>query len=127
MKILLVEDHDGLAKISCDLLRQKYGHEVEHAHSGEAALACVAKSVPEVVLLDLNLPDMHGYGLAERLRQMPELANTVLVALTGFGLTGDPERSAAVGIDAHFRKPMDFSELPNIRRRPAGQPEPRQG
>ena len=117
MKILLVEDHDGLAKISCDLLRQKFGHEVEHASSGEAALECVAKSVPEIILLDLNLPDMHGYGLAERLRQMPKLANTVLVALTGFGLTGDPERSAAVGIDAHYRKPMDFSELPDIQRR----------
>lgn len=124
MKILLVEDHDGLAKISCDLLREKFGHEVEHANCGEAALACAAKSVPEIVLLDLNLPDMHGYGLAERLRQKPEFANTILIALTGYGLTGDPERSAAVGIDAHFRKPMDFSELPKIQRRQAGMGDP---
>ena len=87
------------------------------ASSAAAALECAAKSIPDIVLIDLNLPDMHGYGLAERLRQKPEFANTILIALTGFGLTGDPERSAAVGIDAHFRKPMDFSELPNIRRR----------
>jgi CheY-like chemotaxis protein len=117
MKILLVEDHDGLAQVSCDLLRDRYGHDVEHAKSGQAALECAGKSVFDVVLIDLNLPDMHGYRLAERLREKPEFANTILVALTGYGLTGDAERSSAVGIDAHYRKPMDFSELPQIRRR----------
>jgi CheY-like chemotaxis protein len=122
MKILLVEDHPGLAKISCHLLRDIHGHDVEHVTTGEAALAALAKSVPDMVLLDLSLPDMHGYRVAEQLRKQPHFDRTILVALTGFGITGDAERSAAVGIDAHFRKPMDFNVLPEIRRSSSASP-----
>lgn len=128
MKVLLVEDHPGLAKISCDLLRDVHGHDVRHAATGSEALEVSRKFDPDVVLLDLNLPDMHGYRLAEQLRTRPEFDRTVLVALTGFGITGDPKQSAAVGIDAHYRKPMNFEELEGIKRsrppfelpRPAG-------
>jgi len=116
MKVLLVEDHLGLAKASCDLLRH-HGHEVHHAANGADALTLAAATSPEIVLLDLNLPDMHGYRLAERLRQLPDGDQTILVALTGFGLTGDETQSLAAGLDAHFRKPMDFGELPHLRRR----------
>lgn len=116
MKVLLVEDHAGLAKASCELLRH-HGHEVHHASTGADALALAAEISPEMVLLDLNLPDMHGYRLAESLRQMPDGDRPILVALTGFGLTGDEAKSLAAGIDAHFRKPMDFRELTNLKRR----------
>jgi CheY-like chemotaxis protein len=119
-KVLLVEDHPGLAKVSCDLLR-RYGHEVHHALNGEAALAAAAAISPDIVLLDLALPDMHGYKLAESLRRLPGGDRPILVALTGFGLTGDEAQSLAAGIDAHFRKPMDFGELTRLQRR-AGRP-----
>lgn len=116
MKILLVEDHDRMAKISCDLLKMKYGHEVEHVSTGCAALEALRKSVPDLVLLDLSLPDMHGYKLAEQIRANRDLDQVILVALTGFGITGDEESSKEVGIDAHYRKPMDFGELAGIKR-----------
>lgn len=116
MKVLLVEDHAGMANISCDLLRRRYGHEVEHAATGHAALESLKKNIPDVVLLDLSLPDMHGYGLAEKIRANSDFDRTILVALTGFGLTGNPELSRAAGIDAHYRKPMDFGELTKIKR-----------
>lgn len=116
MKVLLVEDHPGLAKVSCDLLRQVHGHEVEHAANAQAALAAAMKHVPDIVLIDLSLPDMHGYRLAEQLRAQPCFDRTILVALTGYGITGDAERSRAAGLDAHYRKPMDFSELTRIQR-----------
>lgn len=116
MKILLVEDHPGMAQVSCNVLRNIHGHEVEHVTTGQAALAALAKNVPDMILLDLSLPDMHGYRVAEQLRSQRHLDRTAIVALTGYGITGDAERSAAVGIDAHFRKPMDFSVLPEIRR-----------
>jgi two-component system CheB/CheR fusion protein len=117
MKILLVEDHPGLAKVSCQLLRDIQGHEVEHVATGQAALAALAKNVPDMILLDLGLPDMHGYRVAEQLRSQPRFDRVPIVALTGYGITGDAQRSAALGIDAHFRKPMDFSVLSEIKRR----------
>lgn len=119
MKVLLVEDHDGLAKISCDLLRKLHGHEVEHAKTGQAAFEVAMSQVPDLILLDLSLPDMHGYRLAEKIRAERSLDQTILVALTGYGLTGDSEASKLVGIDAHYRKPMDFSELTSIKRLPS--------
>jgi CheY-like chemotaxis protein len=114
LKILLIEDHPGLSEISCSLLRDVYGHEVHHAATGAAALEQAANLTPDIVLLDLNLPDIHGYQLAERLRQLPHLDASVMVALTGFGNVVDPDHAASVGIDAHFRKPMDFDLLEEI-------------
>lgn len=116
MKVLLIEDHPGLAKVSCDLLRQRFGHDVRHVATGQAALATMPEFDPDLVLLDLNLPDGHGYRLAEQIRQLPSGQRAILVALTAFKLTGDAERSRAVGIDAHYRKPMDFAELTQLRR-----------
>jgi CheY-like chemotaxis protein len=114
LKILLIEDHPGLSEISCSLLRDVHGHEVHHAATGRAALEQAAHLTPDVILLDLNLPDIHGYQLAEQLRRLQHLDGSVLVALTGFGNVVDPEQAAAVGIDAYFRKPMDFDLLEEI-------------
>lgn len=116
MKVLLVEDHPTMAKLSADLLQKVHGHDVRIAANGETALTAARQFEPEIVLLDLNLPDMHGYRLAEKLRKEPKFEDTILVALTGFGITGDPEKSAAAGIDAHYRKPMDFAELTHLKR-----------
>ncbi|HEY8993469.1 MAG TPA: response regulator [Lacunisphaera sp.] len=127
MKILLVEDHPGMAQVSCNILRNVHGHEVEHVMTGQAALAILAKKVPDIILLDLSLPDMHGYRLAEYLRSQREFDRVIIVALTGYGITGDAQRSAAAGIDAHFRKPMDFGLLTEIKRPASGTPIPAPG
>lgn len=116
MKILLVEDHPGLAEISCRLLRDLYGHEVRLAPTGGEALAAAGAEVPDLVLIDLNLPDMNGYEIARRLRQDPAFDRTVLVAVSGFGNVVDDDRAKEVGIDAHFRKPMDFDVLDQLKR-----------
>lgn len=114
LKILLIEDHPGLSEISCSLLRDVHGYEVHHAATGREALETAAGLTPDIILLDLNLPDIHGYQLAEQLRQMPHLDRSVMVALTGFGNVVIAEQAAAVGIDAHFRKPMDFDLLEGL-------------
>ena len=69
MKVLLIEDHLGLAKVSCDVLRRKYGHDVRHTATGQAAIEAMPEFDPDLILLDLNLPDGHGYRLAEQIRQ----------------------------------------------------------
>lgn len=117
MKVLLIEDHSALARVSCDLLRDVHGHDVECAHSGAEALACAARFAPDIVLMDLNLPDINGYDLAVRLRARPELKDAVFVALTGFGHGLSIASATDAGIDAQFRKPMDFALLPTIKRR----------
>jgi CheY-like chemotaxis protein len=108
--VLLVEDHPEVAAISKRHLAA-LGYTVEHASTGSMAWSLALKTVPDIVLLDLNLPDMHGYRLAEKMRADRRFDNTILAALTNFGLTGDAARSKAIGIDAHFRKPMDFAQL----------------
>lgn len=118
MKILLVEDHAAVADISCSLLREVHEHEVVHAASGAAALAVMEQTRPDLVLLDINLPDISGYEVATRLRRDPQWQSTILVALTGFGNNVDPSRAKAAGIDAHFRKPMNFELLTTIKRVP---------
>ena len=117
MKILLVEDHAALAEISCNQLREIHGHEVVHAANGKSAIAAMATFRPDLVLLDLNLPDMTGYEIAAYVRANGEWNSVVLVALTGFGSAVDPLKAGKSGIDAHFRKPMDFDSLPHLRRR----------
>jgi CheY-like chemotaxis protein len=69
---------------------------------------------PDVVFLDLGLPDVNGYDVACRLRRIPELSNTLLVAITGYGKPADIERCKAVGIDLHFLKPADPEEIKKV-------------
>jgi len=117
MKILLVEDHLALAEMSCRLLEDVHDHQVEHAATGARALELFPDFDPELVLVDINLPDMDGYDLARRIRQLPGAERTLLVALTGFGNIIDDTSAQAAGFDAHFRKPMNFDLLPSLRRR----------
>ena len=117
MKILLVEDHPALAKMTTSLLSEVHDHHVETVSTGEAALMLASDFHPEIVLSDINLPGMDGYELAKRLRRIPALTRTVLVALTGFGNLIDEKRVGSAGFDTHFRKPMDFDLLPTLKRR----------
>lgn len=122
MKILLVEDHAGLAEISSRLLRELYGHEVRMAATGAEALRAASSAVPDLVLIDLNLPDMSGYDVARSLRADPGFDHTVLVAVTGFGTFVDDEHAKLMGLDAYFRKPMDFEVLDQLKRMPVSLP-----
>ena len=119
MKILLVEDHADLAAISCSQLREIHEHEVVHVTDGKSAIAALKEFRPDLILLDLNLPDMTGYDVAANVRANADWSSVVLVALTGFASDIDPLRAGASGIDAHFRKPMDFDALPYIHRKSA--------
>ena len=117
MKILLVEDHEFLAQITRSQLREIHDHEVAHAFTAAAALELASQAKFDLVLLDLNLPDLNGYSLAAKLRELDGFDDTVIVTLTGIGNHTDPAKAAQSGVDAQFTKPMDFSDLPNIKRK----------
>src|SRR5437868_4253922 len=116
MRILLVEDHKFVAQISCSVLSEIHEHEVEHAATAAHAVDLASKHVFDIILIDLNLPDMNGYKLAAKLRTDPRMNETILVALTGIGGFVDSDAAAASGIDAYYTKPMDFKLLEQIKR-----------
>lgn len=110
LKILLVDDSlDAVAMLG--LLLRKLGYQVEIAHEGEAAQRIAQRFLPDVVLLDIGLPGMDGYQVAQALRRFPGLRHTQLIALTGYGHARDREAALAAGFSQHLVKPLDFSKL----------------
>jgi CheY-like chemotaxis protein len=102
---LVVDDNVDYADGVAMLLRSA-GYEVEVVHTGPEALLAAMEFRPDVVVLDIGLPGMDGYEIAERLRELPESARTVLVAITGYGQDEDRRRSREAGIDHHLVKPV---------------------
>jgi len=108
---ILVVDDNGDAVDSLALLLSLQGHEVRTARDGPAALEVAAVFRPEVVLLDIGLPQMDGYEVANRLRGQVGLKKVLLVAVTGYGQEEDRRRTAEAGFDAHLVKPADPAVL----------------
>ena len=104
-KILIVEDNLDAADTLAKLL-ESCGHTVTVAHTGPEGLSAAAKSVPDVAILDIGLPDMDGHELARQLRRQLNGAECLLIAATAYGREEDIARSVAAGFDAHFVKPV---------------------
>ncbi|MEO5687750.1 MAG: response regulator [Burkholderiaceae bacterium] len=112
-RILVVDDNVDVVETTTMLLSLS-GHQVRSAKDGLQALHAASEFRPEVVLLDIGLPLMDGYEVARRLRQMPETAGALLVALTGYGQQGDRERGKDAGFDGHMLKPVDPHALARL-------------
>jgi CheY-like chemotaxis protein len=110
LRILIVDDHEDSAEMLSMLLSGK-GHATQMALDGGTALAVAAAFQPHVGLLDLSLPGMSGYELAERLRAMPGLAHIRLVAVTGHGSDAHRAKARAAGFDEHLLKPVDLRKV----------------
>jgi CheY-like chemotaxis protein len=110
LRLLVVDDNaDGAA--STAMLLELQGHTLRIAHSGLEAIAAVPEFQPQVVILDIGLPDISGYEVARRLRASLAQATPRLIALTGWGSEDDRRRARAAGFDAHLVKPVDPDEL----------------
>jgi len=109
-RVVVVDDNEDAALTIADVLRM-FGAEVSCAHDGAAALDAVRASRPDIVLLDIGLPRLDGYEVARRLREDPETAGLLLVALTGWGQDGDRERARQAGFDRHWVKPVTLEQL----------------
>jgi signal transduction histidine kinase len=105
-RVLIVDDNADSAH-ALSLLLTHGGHETQVALSGQEALERIESFQPDVALLDIGLPELDGYELARRLRAIPRLKSTRLVALTGYGQMEDRERAFAAGFDEHLVKPVD--------------------
>jgi CheY-like chemotaxis protein len=117
VRILVVDDNRDSADTLGALL-QMSGHSVEVAYDGVSSLAAADEFQPEVVLLDIGMPDMDGYAVASRLRRRPGGDDTLLIAITGWGQPADKQRALAAGFDHHLTKPVEHSTLLSLLTRP---------
>ena len=109
-RVLVVDDNADAAE-SIEMLLRLSGHETRVVTEAEQVMATAAVFDPHVAILDIGLPGLSGYDLAQRLRQEPEHADVVLIALTGYGQVQDREKAVAAGFDHYFVKPVDPAEL----------------
>ena len=109
-RLLLVEDTQEIWDFLSRRLARR-GHEVALAHDGQAGLDKARAEIPEIILLDMNLPVMDGWTAARALKADPTTAGIPVIALTAHALAGDRDKAIAAGCDDYHAKPIDFSRL----------------
>ena len=111
--VLVVDDNADLVEMLA-LVIEAAGHDVRKALDGRSALSTAASCHPDVVVLDLGLPDMSGFDVARALRKDPATAGACLVALTGWGQVEDRRRTELAGFDRHLTKPADLATVQRL-------------
>lgn len=106
--ILYIEDNPENRLLVRRILEAE-GYSVTEAEDGPSGLEAVRTCEPDLILLDINLPEMDGYELTSHLRQ---LTSNPIIALTANVMKGDRERTLAAGCDGYIQKPIDVDELP---------------
>jgi len=114
-KILVVEDSPDNMKLFRTLLTLK-GHEVTELSGGEGLLETIARTEPELVLMDIQLPGKDGFELLAEIRGSPHGGLRVL-ALTAHAMSGDRERALQAGFDGYITKPIDIRTFPELVKR----------
>jgi signal transduction histidine kinase/ActR/RegA family two-component response regulator len=109
-RVLLVDDNEDALDVLSKLLRT-LGNEVRAASDGVGALEIARSFTPDIVLLDIGLPRMDGYEVAQLLRRIPALKSTPLVAITGYAQESARERALASGFAEHLAKPLDIEDI----------------
>ena len=110
LRIVVVEDNrDGREGLR--MLLESWGHRVEEAGDGRRGLELALSSRPDVALIDVGLPELDGYQVAQAIRKAPGGERLLLVAVTGYGQPEDAQRAREAGFDAHLVKPLDPDEL----------------
>jgi CheY-like chemotaxis protein len=110
LRILVVEDNRDTAE-SLRLLLGLYGYDVAVAYSGPDGIRAAERYRPDVVLCDIGLPGLDGYGVARKLRGNPATARARLIAVTAYGQDEDRRRSHEAGFEQHLVKPVDLNAL----------------
>jgi CheY-like chemotaxis protein len=110
----VVDDNVDSARSMASLLSRLWDQDVAVAYDAAAALALADSFNPDVVLLDIGLPGLSGYELAQRLRDRPEFQTTLLVAMSGWGREEDRRKSREAGINHHLVKPIAPTDLERI-------------
>lgn len=114
-RVLVVDDHPDTAEV-LSVLFQMLGHETHSALRGRDALQIAHELDPDVILLDIGLPDMTGYEVVRALRSDTGRQSRFIAAVTGHGRPSDIARTAMAGFDQHITKPVDMSKIHEVLR-----------
>jgi CheY-like chemotaxis protein len=113
MKKILVADDTPNGRELVKTVLEGSGYQVIEASDGLEALASAREVLPDLIILDLHMPKLDGFGVVEELHRDAKLAATPILALTASAMMGDKERAMAVGFTAYITKPIRLSELRN--------------
>ena len=106
LDVLLIEDNAQNRYLLTYLLEQS-GYRVTVAADGPAGIELASEQLPDLILLDIQLPTMHGYDVARALRKLNALRATPIIAVTSYAMPGDREKSLEAGCDGYIEKPID--------------------
>ena len=110
--VLVVDDNPINLKLACDVL-EDYGYEIERAKDAEEALNIVKEKLPDLILMDIELPGMDGLTLTRLLKKDERTKGITIVALTAFAMKGDEQKALQAGCDAYIAKPINTRALPS--------------
>ena len=113
LRVAVVDDNVDAAEMLAVLV-SGLGHTVKLAYDGPSAVQLAASFAPDVILLDIGLPIMNGYEVAQELRRRPPLRHIYLAALTGWGQAEDRRRAREAGFDTHFTKPVSPAAVEDL-------------
>lgn len=122
-RILVVEDSEHTRELLRRRL-QRLGHELCFAIKGQEAMMMVASKSPDLILMDMSLPDMDGWEVTRKLRDSSVGRRVVIVALTAHAMAGDEEKAYEVGCQEYLPKPIDFPNLFSVIDRHCGPVSP---
>jgi two-component system, cell cycle response regulator DivK len=109
-KILIAEDNPVNRELLRELLEGR-GYEVDEACDGEEALKMLECSRPNILLLDLSMPKLDGYGVVRKIRDNPQLSDLPVMAVTAYAMRGDREKALESGFDGYLSKPINAVSL----------------
>lgn len=109
--VLYIED-DQANRILVRRVLEAEGYDVLEAEDGQQGLEVASDERPDLILVDISMPDMDGYEVATRLRRMDEVGRVPIVALTANVMKGDRERALEAGCSGYIQKPLDIDVLP---------------
>ena len=109
-RILVIEDTEDNRQIIRDLL-SSVGYELIEAMDGVSGVALAQKERPDLILMDIQLPEIDGYEATRRIRAIPELARVPIVAVTSYALSGDEAKTREAGCDGYVAKPFSPRQL----------------
>ncbi|MBI4799983.1 MAG: response regulator [Desulfarculus sp.] len=105
-KVLVIEDNQQNMYLTTFMLERR-GYQVLQAWDGEQGIQTATRAIPDLILLDIQLPEMDGYAVASTLKADPRLATVPIVAVTSYAMAGDRERILASGCNGYIEKPIN--------------------
>jgi len=111
-RILYIEDNPENRMLMRRVLMSE-GYEMEEAVDGQSGMEKAAESPPDLILMDINLPEIDGYEVTARLKQLPNMQGVPIIAVTANVMKGDREKTLAAGCDGYIQKPIDIDLLPS--------------